>query len=205
MNSSGNLIPHDWLPPIDPQRALLHNVVHTRPSQRIRLPALVIYVAVFNDGVTLEQEFEHLRRLPCQEALEIENLQNNFLSLRLQGCSLRWERHTEFTSYSLVQHLPEVAQLGATDPELLSFLALPEDWLAGIPGRTFAAVKLAMVHGDLNRPVETLALARNWFGENPVVASLIGRNSHSLAVTDFMLPDSGFERMLLIAPTETSQ
>ncbi|CAH1210698.1 Uncharacterized membrane-anchored protein [Candidatus Nitrotoga sp. BS] len=205
MNSSGNLIPHDWLPPIDPQRALLHNVVHTRPSQRIRLPALVIYVTVFNDGVTIEQEFEHLRRLPCQEALEIENLQNNFLSLRLQGCSLRWERHTEFTSYSLVQHLPEVAQLGATDPELLSFLALPEDWLAGIPGRTFAAVKLAMVHGDLNRPVETLALARNWFGENPVVASLIGRNSHSLAVTDFMLRDSGFERMLLIAPTETSE
>ncbi len=205
MNPSSNLIPYDLLPPADPQRTLLHNVVHTRPSQRIRLPALVVYVAVFNDGVTLEQECEHLRRLPCQEALVIGHLQNNFLRLRLQGCTLRWERHTEFTSYSLVQHLPEVAQLGATDPELLSFLALPEGWLAGIPGRTFAAIKLAMVHGDLNRPGETLALARNWFGENPVVASLIGRNSHSLAVTDFMLRDSGFERMLVVAPTETSE
>ncbi len=205
MNPSSHLISHDLLPPIDPQRALLHNVVHARPSQRIRLPALVVYVAVFNDGVTLRQECEHLRRLPCQEALVIGNMQNNFLRLRLQGCTLRWERHTEFTSYTLVQHLPEVAQLGATDPELLSFITLPEGWLAGIPGRTFAAIKIAMVHGDLNRPKETLALARNWFGENPVVASLIGRNSHSLAVTDFMLRDSGFERMLVAAPTETSE
>ena len=205
MNPSSHLIPHDLLPPIDPQRALLHNVVHARPSQRIRLPALVVYVAVFNVGVTLRQECEHLRRLPCQEALVIGQMQNNFLRLRLQGCTLRWERHSEFTSYSLVQHLPEVAQLGATDPELLSFLTLPEGWLAGIPGRTFAAIKLAMVHGDLNRPGETLALARNWFGENPVVTSLIGRNSHSLAVTDFMLRESGFERMLVAAPTETSE
>ncbi|CAH1386738.1 DUF3422 family protein [Candidatus Nitrotoga sp. M5] len=205
MSPSGNFIQRDVLPPNDPQRALLHNVVHTRPSQRIRLPALVVYVAVFNDGVTLEQECEHLRRLPCQEALVIGHLQDNFLRLRLQGCSLRWERHTEFTSYSLVQHLPEVAQLGAADPELHSFLALPEGWLAGIPGRTFAAIKLAMVHGDLNHPVEALALARNWFGKNPVVASLIGRDSNSIAVTDFMLRYSGFERMLVIAPTETSE
>ncbi len=205
MNQSSKLIPYDLLPPADPQRALLHNVVHTRPSQHIRLPALVVYVAVFNDGVTLEQECEHLRRLPCQEALVTGHLQNNFLRLRLQDYTLRWERHTEFTSYSLVQHLPEVAQLGATDPELLSFLALPEGWLARIPGRTFTAIKLAMVHGDLSRPEEALALARNWFGKNPVVASLTGRNSHSLAVTDFMLRDSGFERILVVAPTETSE
>ncbi len=205
MNPSSKLIPHDLLPPFDPQRALLHNVVHTHPSQHIRLPALVVYVAVFNDGVTLEQEFEHLRQLPCQVELEIASLQNNFLHLQLQGCSLRWERHTEFTSYALLQHLPEVLKLGASDPELLSCLALPEGWLAEIPGRTFAAVKLAMVHDDLNCPGETLALARNWFGENSVVASLIGRNSHSLAVTDFILRDSGFERMLVVAPTETSE
>lgn len=102
-NSSG-LLPDD-----DPQRILLHNEVHARPSQRIRLPALVIYVVVINDGITREQECEHLRRLPGQKVLMHEQLQNNFLRLRLQGYTLRWERHTEFTRYSLVQHLPEGA------------------------------------------------------------------------------------------------
>lgn len=198
-NSSG-LLPDD-----DPQRILLHNEVHARPSQRIRLPALVIYVVVINDGITREQECEHLRRLPGQKVLMHEQLQNNFLRLRLQGYTLRWERHTEFTRYSLVQHLPEGAHLGATDPELLSYLALPKGWLAEIPGRTFAAIKLAMVHGDLNEPDELLIQAHEWFGGNPVVASLIGRDGHSLAVTDFMLRQGGFERMLVVMPTNASE
>ena len=204
MNQNTDFIQSDWLPPDDPQRVLLHNVVHTRQSQRIHLPALVVYIAVISNDVTLEQECEHLRRLPGQEGIMIDDLQHNFLRLRLQGYTLRWERHTEFTSYSLVQQLPESAQLGATDPDLLSSLVLPNGWLAGIPGRTFAAIKLVMVQGNLKSPEEMLLSARNWFGERPVVASLVGRNSRSLVVTDFMLRDSGFERMLVIAPPKIS-
>ena len=167
MNQNTDLIESDWLPPDDPQRVLLHNVVHTRQSQRIHLPALVVYIAVISNDITLEQECEHLRRLPGQEGITVDHLQHNFLRLRLQGYTLRWERHTEFTSYTLVQQLPESAQLGATDPDLLSFLVLPNGWLAGIPGRTFAAIKLAMVHGNLKSPEEMLLSARNWFGERP--------------------------------------
>jgi uncharacterized membrane-anchored protein len=101
--------------------------------------------------------------------------------------------------------LPEAAHLGATDPELLSYLALPPGWLAEIPGRTFAAVKVAMVPGDLHRSDELLVQARKWFGGNPVVASLIGREGHSLAVTDFMLRPSGFERMLVMMSADASE
>ena len=204
MNQNTDFIQNEWLPPDDPQRTLLHNVVHTRQSQRIHLPALVVYIAVLSNDITLEQECEHLRRLPGQEGIMIDQLQHNFLRLRLQGYTLRWERHTEFTSYSLVQQLPESGQLGATDPDLLSSLVLPNGWLAGIPGRTFTAIKLVMVNGDLKSPEEMLLSARNWFGERPVVASLVGRNSRSLVVTDFMLRDSGFERILVIAPPKIS-
>ena len=195
----------DLLPDDDPQRVLLHNEVHARPSPRIHLPALIVYVVVINDGISREEEYAHLRRLPGQHALTLEQLQNNFLRLRLSGYTLRWERHTEFTRYSLVQHLPEIAQLGATDPELLSCLTLPQSWLADIPGRTFAAIKLAMVSGDVQQPEQLLLQARKWFGGNPVVASLIGRDAYSLAVTDFMLRHSGFERMLVIMPDDTSE
>ena len=54
------------LPPDDPQRADLHNEVHARPSARIRLPALVVYVAVLNEGVSREAECAHLNRLVSQ-------------------------------------------------------------------------------------------------------------------------------------------
>ncbi len=193
------------LPPDDERRVLLHNEVHARPSARIRLPALVVFLAVHNESVSREQECEHLRRLPGQQDLTVDRMQANFLRLRLPGYTLKWERHTEFTRYSLVQPLPSGAVLGSQDPELLSHLVLPRDWLAGVPGRTFAAIKLAMVHGDLSAPGACLTQARAWFGAHPVVASLMGNNAHSMVVTDFVLRDSGFERMLVIAPPETSE
>ncbi|MBT9552399.1 MAG: DUF3422 domain-containing protein [Hydrogenophaga sp.] len=193
------------LPAGDPQRELLHNEVHARPPARVHLPALVVFVAVFNEGVSREQECEHLSRLPGQQALTPEQLQGNFLRLRLPGYTLKWERHTEFTRYSLVQPLPAAAQLGSRDPELLSHIVLPPGWIAGIPGRTFAAIKLVMLHGDLQHPQETLAQARTWLGEHTVVASLMGNNAHSMVITDFMLRDSGYERMLVVAPPDTTE
>ena len=101
MNQKTDFIQSEWLPPDDPQRELLHNVVHTRQSQRIHLPALVVYIAVLSNDITLEQECEHLRRLPGQEGIAVDHLQHNFLRLRLQGYALKWERHTELCLYIL--------------------------------------------------------------------------------------------------------
>jgi uncharacterized membrane-anchored protein len=57
----------------------------------------------------------------------------------------------------------------------------------------------------LNDAEGTVALAQSWFGEHPIVASVMGHNSHSWAATDFMLRPGGFERMLVIGPESTSQ
>ncbi len=193
-----NLLPRD-----DDQREILHNEVHARPTARIRLPALVIYVAVLNQGISREQESEHLRRLPGQEHLQDHQLVGNFLRLRFATHTVKWERHTEFTRYSIVQYLPEHAYLGACRPDLMSDLAVSREWLAGIPGRTIAAVSLAMVHGDLSSSEETMGLARHWFGDSAVVASMMGNNGHSWAVSDFVMEPGGFERILVVAPSST--
>ncbi len=191
------------LPPDDPQRAELHDEVHARPSARIRLPALVVHVAVLNDGVSRADECAHLQRLPGHASLTTADLQANFLRLRLGDSALKWERHSEFTRYSLIQSLPAPAALPATDPELLSALAVPADWLAGIPGRTVAAIKLVMLTADIADPHAALEAAYHWFGDRPVVASLMGRG-HSMAVTDFQLRPTGFERILVLAPEGTT-
>ncbi len=194
-----------YLPADDGLRRTLHNEVHARPQARIRIPALVVYVAVLNEDASREQECAHLRALPGQQELSLERMQGNFLRLRFDGYTMKWERHSEFTRYSLVQPLPEHAQLGASDPELLGALVLPPDWLRNIPGRTIAAIKVVMVHGDLADAEGTLEVAQRWFGAHPMVASLMGSNGHSWAVTDFMLRPSGFERILVIGPQSTSQ
>jgi len=214
------------LPPDDPQRTALHNEVHARPSARIRLPALIVYVAVLNEDVSREAECAHLNRLPGQAALSPERLQNNFLRLRLDGFTMKWERHSEFTRYSIVQPLPAEALLGASEPDLLSQLAVPPHWLAQIPGRTVAAVQLALLDAPLDDATALMAQAVRWLGGHTVVASLLGSNAasvagqgvepanrhgyehpmgHSWALTQFRLQADGFERMLVIAPEGTSQ
>jgi uncharacterized membrane-anchored protein len=200
---------HRDLPPDDPLRQALHDEVHARPSALIPLPALIAFVAVLNDGVDRAQELEHLRRLPGQADLQASDLSNHFLRLPLpDGRTLKWERHTEFTRYSLVQPLPEGMGLDAMEPALDTTLALPPGWLGGIPGRTVAAILLAMVIADLpeqtpDAQARLMRPAQRWFGDRTVVASQLG-GGHSWAVTDFRLRTSGFEHMLVVAPPDTS-
>ncbi len=205
-----------WLPPDDLERTALHNEVHARPAARIRLPALIIYVAVLNEGVTREMECAHLRRLAGQHALPLDSLNGNFLRLRFEGYTVKWERHSEFTRYSIVQALPGTAGLGATEPELLGAPVVAPQWLASIPGRTVAAIQLAMVHGDFSDEQALMAQAQRWFGGHTVVASQLGHVQgqpvlpgkplgHSWALTEFRIAPDGFERMLVIAQPGISE
>lgn len=197
------------LPANDPLREVLHNELHARPSARVRLPALITYVAVLNAGISREQECEHLRLLPGQQDLSPERLQGNFLRLRFEGYTVKWERHTEFTRYSIVQPMPAHGQLGALAPHFNDDWVVPDVWLRDIPGHTVAAIQLGMLVGDLATPRQCVAQAQQWLGSGPQVqASLQGvatgqSTGHSLVVTEFRIGADGFERMLVIAPEDT--
>lgn len=191
------------LPPDDTQRQQLHDEVHARPPATLQLPALVTFVAVLNAGVSRAQEGAHLRQLPGQADLLPESLEGNFLRIRLPGYTVKWERHTEFTRYSIVQ--PLSSSDSVRDPAgVTATIAVPPDWLRGIPGATVAAVQLAMVHGDLDHKHASLELAQSWLGGNEVVACELGLG-YSAAYTEFKIGDDGFERVLVIAPIATSQ
>ncbi len=201
------------LPTDDAQRELLHNEVHARPPARIRLPALVVYVAVLNEGVSREDEWAHLRALPGQHDLPLQALSGNFVRLRFADHTLKWERHTEFSRYSIVQALPDEALAAGTDGDhtdgtheaaLMRSLAVDVAWLAGIPGKTVAAIMMAMLHGDVDDTPAMRATAAPWFDGRDTLASLMGIR-RSCAMTDFRLRDSGFERLLVISPTNTSE
>lgn len=189
------------LPPNDALRIELHNEVHARPPASLQLPALVVFVAVLNTGVSRQQEWEHLRQLPGQGALALESLNDNFLGLRLEGYTMKWERHTEFTRYTLVQPLPSSDAVQSPE-DMAGQSVLPARWLRHIPGNTVVAVTMALVHGDLADLTHSGPLierARQWLGGAQVVASLLG-NGHSCALTEFQIGKDGFERMLVVAP-----
>ncbi len=192
------------LPPADPLREVLHNEVHARPPARIRLPALVVYVAVLNEGITREQEWQHLRQLPEQSALTLAQLQGNFQRLRFANHTLKWERHTEFTRYSIVQTLPDHVLQSGDEAALLNSLVVDPAWLAAIPGRTVAAITMAMINGDVDDVAAMRATAEPWFEGRETVVSMLGIK-RSCVFTDFHLRESGFERLLVVSPPNTSE
>ena len=196
------------LPPDDPQRRALHNEVHARPSARVRLPALITYVALLNEGISREQECAHLQRLPGHADLTLDRLQGNFLRLRCEGYTVKWERHTEFTRYSIVQPLPAHAAWGSTLPELASQAATGTDWLRGLPGQTIAAIHLAMLPEGMDDP-QLLPKAQQWLGEGTLIGSRMGNTvdgqSHSCLLSHLRIGADGFERMLVLASPQTTE
>ncbi|WP_299429364.1 DUF3422 family protein [uncultured Meiothermus sp.] len=193
------------LPPEDSERRELHNELHARPMARIRLPALVVHIAVLNEGITRQRELEHLRLLAGQGEIHLDQLASTFLHLALPGGTLRWERHTEFTSYTLVQSLPPAALENTTEPDLLTGLIVDPSWLHGIPGRTLTAIELVLLEGQVISTALPAQQVRQFFAEQAVLASLMGRATHSCAITDFRLRPNGFERILVVATPETSE
>ena len=198
-----NEISSRFLPPDEASRSALHNEIHARPPARVRVPALVVYVAVLNHGVSRERECQHLQRLPGHADLTPERMQANFLRLRCDGFTVKWERHTEFTRYSIVQALPAHAGWGQVLPDLAPHVATGTDWLRDIPGQTVAAIHLAMLPEGMDDP-QWLTKAQDWLGEGALIGSRMGNTSeglsHSCLLTHFRIGHDGFERMLVLAP-----
>lgn len=196
------------LPVNDEQRLLLHDEIHTRPSATFKLPALVVYVAVLNTNVTNAEEFEHLKRLPQTQSLEFEKMKGNFLQLQCIGYKVIWERHSEFTRYTIVQSLPAHAQWGSDLPELGEYVATGGEWVKRIPGKTITAIHLGILNEGVNDP-DAFYKGKKWLGNGTLIGSKMGRTSgsesHSQLMTNLKIGTNGFERILVLTASETSE
>ncbi len=197
-----------YLPADDAQRIVLHDEIHARPSATFKLPALIVYVAVLNHAVDRMTELAHLQKLPALDALRPEAVKGNFLQIQCDGYKVIWERHTEFTRYSIFQTLPAHAQWGSQLPELAPHAATGPEWLRQIPGETITAIHLAMMNVGMDDP-DAFYKARQWLGEGTVIGAKMGRassnQSHSHLMTHLRIGADGFERMLVLAAPETSE
>ncbi len=196
------------LPIDDAQRVLLHNEIHTRPSATFSLPALIVYVAVLNSKVSIKEEFAHLQLLPHMAPFDLDNMKGNFLQLQCSSYKLIWERHSEFTRYTIVQSLPDNAQWGSHLPELGAHTATGNEWLRNIPGQTITAIHLGLLNEGKEDP-DAFYKAKNWLGNGTLIGSKMGRTSdnqsHSHLMTNLKIGTDGFERILVLAAKDTSE
>lgn len=197
-----SLLPNEF-----PDRLRLHDEVHARPVGQVPLPSVVFCLAVLNEGVTREQELAHLGEL-TQEPFDIDAT-GNFVRVPFKTGEIKWERHTEFTRYTLVQPLRDRAQDALCESPVLwltEIRAIEQDiasWMSQIPGQTIAALEVTVLATPDQSVKSGLAFADTWFAQSAVLASWLGNQSHSLVLTDFKVQADGVERLLVLTQPET--
>ena len=110
-------------------------------------------------------------------------------SARIGPLLLKWERHSEFSSYTFAVDGPFAQPFKEPPAD-----HLPADWLKGIPGETIAALHIA-IEAD-SAPDRTVEETATLFDNNTIIGSVV-LGGQARAWTDARIHADGFGRYLL--------
>ena len=127
--------------PVDhPERRRLNEEVHARPFARLEAPERATHLALLTGEAGVETDLAHLNQLCERYKIAPPMAEQNHCLLDFGDFRLKWERHTEFTSYTFFTdgELPD-------DPFKNSAIEqVPRDWVESIPGQVLSAVKVVV-------------------------------------------------------------
>lgn len=177
------------LPPDHPHRLSLADEVHARPPEPLETPCRATYVAVLIDPEDRERERAHIAALCTQYAVPPPAASATHFSIRIGTIRFKWERHGEFSGFTLFA-------AGASAQPFSEPVAtlLPPGWLAGLPGKTIVAAHAELLPAP-PAPLDAATLA-TCFDRNVVVGGDIAGGA-GLAYTDFKLHADGFGRFVV--------
>jgi uncharacterized membrane-anchored protein len=184
-------VPHLVLPPDHPERVLLAAEVHARPPEPVQTPSRASYVAVLAAHEQRTAELDHVTELCRAFSVEAPAPGTTHFATTLGELRFKWERHGEFSSYTLVAPgVPDGEPFAATAAALL-----PEGWLAEVPGLTMVASHAELVPAPEDAPPPAFFAAR--FGANTPVGSEVGEGN-GVVYTDFRIHGDGCSRFVVM-------
>jgi uncharacterized membrane-anchored protein len=171
------------LPAEHPLRRPLADELHARPPTPVRAPAVVSCLALLD--ARADEVLAALRELlgePPAAAGEVAHLIFERPQLRV-----KWERHGEFVTLTLVRPLQETL-LAALDRFPSAFGAFEPGALARLPGRLIAAADIVLLPAAGNAAGDEV-LGR-WFERNALAGSRI-LDGQAQLFTDFVVHSEG--------------
>ncbi len=181
-----------------PLRERLNSEFHARLPIPLASPLIVSHLVFKHDGTTGQLERDNLSRL-CQSTV-CQSIESSDAHLMLDAGSyrLRWELHTEFSSYTFSRPLVVGEPL---DPDSTALEAVLPEWLAAIPGQLIVAthVELRSV-AEMSPESATAGFSPN--GRQMVAVKIA--DGAAWVFTDFMF-DNGFSRFLALDVSMTQR
>ena len=171
------------------EREALTLELHERPFHPMRAPVRLSHIAVGTGEQGGDRDHEQLVAL-CRHFGKPEPQSDvKYFIADLGPFTVKWERHTEFSTYSFLREEPFEHPFAETVFDLL-----PKDWVSDLYGEVLVALHLT-VSNDWSEPMDENRLSR-WFGGHAVYASRVGDGSADIHA-DLRTHDDGFERALV--------
>lgn len=172
-----------------PLRTALHNEVHARPYERMQPPLAVSHLAFVSSPEVQVADRTHLETLLRDLHLPLPAPEASHLSIDLPGARLRWERHTEFVSYTIWRPLRADEALDAAP----AYRSLPDGWLASVPGELLVATNLLVLN---SREQNLRGLVDAWLDADSLVGADVADGDLHI-YSDFRLHPDGYGRWLV--------
>ena len=180
-------------PTAHPQRVALHNEIHARPPEAMAAPRALSHVVMVAGAAERDASRAHLAALLRDHHLPLPDAQGTHVRLEVGGFRIRWELHTEFVTWTFSRPF-DAAAFGEQEP-VTAIQAVPQDWLAALPGQCLAALHLWVLP---TRELPQAAFTRQLLREDSLVGSTVA-HGHGAVFTDFAIHADGYSRMVLQA------
>lgn len=181
------------------QRRMLNNEAHARPPAKIAPPSDVSYLAMLHGALSLEDDYEILADLIQRSGGSRPEPGHDHYLVTLfrsdehypEGIRVKWERHSEFTSYTFIGAGREDEGFDVTP-----LSRIVEDWLQTLAGERIAGIHLTVRAGP-PESVDPNDLSVRWFKGNPAIGAQIADGGAS-AYSDYRIHPDGFSRLVMI-------
>jgi uncharacterized membrane-anchored protein len=174
-----------------PLRQRLNNEFHARPPVPLVGAMLVSHLVFKHSAEKAAAARDNLGKLCQSHVCSAIESSDAHLMIDTGAFRMRWELHTEFSSYTFFRPLASSEEL---HPDATAFDAVHPEWISGIPGKLIVATHVELRSTEEISPDSILAsLTPN--GRTMVAAR--AADNAAWIFTDFKI-DNGFSRFLVL-------
>tara|TARA_R110002073_G_scaffold126064_3_gene270832 strand:- start:568 stop:1926 length:1359 start_codon:yes stop_codon:yes gene_type:complete len=171
------------------ERQELYIELNADAYELLTAPAQLSHLVLMSDRQWVDQERMMITQLCERYGFTPPSVHNNHFSAEFGEFRLRWERHTEYSTYTIYC-------LGRFEtPFVQSAIShVPNKWLANLPGEVLVATHIAL--DDRSRPKRTMSELAGLFASNTVIGSKVAAGGASVW-SDNQIHKDGFGRILI--------
>jgi len=170
-----------------------YNDLHTRPFPVADTPLRVSHLSILHgDFGSYEMEYRHLSALCQRYTINPPQPEDTCFYQSFGEFEVRWERHTEFSTYSFTIY-GEDSQPFEHPPISL----IPLDWLQGLPGELISALHIEVLDNQDGAQIPDREQFRQYFEGQRLIGSEL-REGAATIWSSLRLHNDSFNRILLL-------